>query len=78
VPVRIALMQLGRFADLIQYPSGLLVLGMGIVLRLLCLCKYGRFHEHEPEQRDTLESGLRVAGYGVGTSNRGSPKCTAG
>ena len=44
MPLRIALMQQGRFADLFQCPSRLLVLGMGIVLRLLRLCKCGQFH----------------------------------
>ena len=75
MPLRIALMQHGRFADLLQCPTRLIVLGMGIVLRLLRLCKCGQFQEHEPEQRDPLESGLPVAGKGVCTSNRGSPKC---
>jgi hypothetical protein len=38
-----------------------------LVLRLVCLCKCGRFHEPEPKQRDQLEPCARAVRYSVGT-----------
>jgi hypothetical protein len=49
----------------VHHPQGVSTL-LGLMIRLVCLRKCGRFHEPEPKQRDQPEPCARAVRYSVG------------